>query len=176
MKPLSIAIEQALSAYIERRTGIAPVLKPSKKAHLASSSFLRGDAPNAARELSEHAAECLLEDAPLLHDVREENGWLLFTFRTDVLDAYARMLPSPEEPDDGYIARRLWMYARHADAPVPDDPFVLQGFFAALFGLPDGERMFLQAPRHLDGTERVALEQRMTRLAIILLWERRYRT
>ena len=65
------------------------------------------------------------------------------------------------------------MYARHDDAPVPDDPAVLQGFFAVLFGLPDGERLFLSAPRQKDGLERVNLEQRMTRLAKVLIWERR---
>ena len=175
MESLKSAIEQALSAYVQRLTGKWPALKPSKKAHLASSAFLREDAAAAAAKLCEAASDCTLFGVPLLSDVKAENGWLLFTFRTDALDACAVRLPAAEEPDDSYFARRLWMYARHGDAPVPDDAAVLQGFFAALFGLPDGERRFLSAPRRLDGMARVRLEQRMTRLAKILLWERRYK-
>ena len=83
------------------------------------------------------------------------------------------VLPDAEEPDDGYVSRRLWMIARRPDAPVPDDGAVLSGFFAALFGLPDGERLFLSAPRDRNGTARIQLEQRMTRLAKLLLYERR---
>lgn len=176
MESLKAAIEQALTEYVCRLTGTRPVLKPSKKAHLAASTFLRGDAARAAALLHAHAAECTLYGVPLLDSVGEDHGWLLFFFRTDALDAYAQRLPQPEEPDGSYVSRRLWMYARHDDAPAPDDAPVLQGFFAALFRLPEGERMFLEAPRQRDGLERVGLEQRMTRFAKILLWERRYLT
>ena len=175
MESLKAAIEQALTEYVCRLTGTRPVLKPSKKAHLAASTFLRGDAARAAALLHAHAAECTLYGVPLLDSVGEDHGWLLFFFRTDALDAYASRLPDAEEPGDDYMSRRLWMIARHDDAPVPDDPFVLHGFFAALFGLPDGERLFSEAPRRLDGTARVQVEQRMARFAKILLWERRDR-
>ena len=176
MEPLSTQIKRTLSAYVERVTGVCPELKPSKKAHLASSAFLRGGADKAAAALNEHADECTLYEVPLLSSVAVENGWLLFFFTPDALDAAATRLPDPEEPDETYFARRLWMYARHDDAPVPDDPMVLQGFFAALFRQSDGERLFLAAPRHLDGMERVNLEHRMSRLAKLLLYERRYTT
>lgn len=175
MESLKAAIEQALTEYVCRLTGTRPVLKPSKKAHLAASTFLRGDAARAAALLHAHAAECTLYGVPLLDSAKAEHGWLLFFFRTDVVDAYASRLPDAEEPGDDYMSRRLWMIARHDDAPVPDDPFVLHGFFAALFGLPDGERLFSEAPRRLDGTARVQVEQRMARFAKILLWERRDR-
>ena len=174
MEPLSAQIKRTLTAYVERVAGVCPELKPSKKAHLASSAFWRGGADGAARLLNERADECTLFGVPLLRSVEVENGWLLFFFTTDALNAAAQRLPDAEEPDGTYFARRLWMYARHDDAPVPDDPSVLQGFFAALFGQSDGERLFLSAPRQKDGMERVRLEQRMSRLAKLLLYERRY--
>ena len=173
MESLKDQIERALSAFVERVTGVCPAFKPSKKAHLATNAFLRRDADGAARLLNEHADECMLFGVRLLQSVGVENGWLLFFFTTDVLDAAAALLPDAEEPDDSYAARRLWMYARHPDAPVPDDPAVLQGFFAVLFGQSDGVRLFLAAPRQSDGMARVCLEQRMTRLAKLLLYERR---
>lgn len=173
MEPLRFAIERTLRDFIERLTGVCVALKPSKKAHLASSAFLREDAVGTAQMLNAHAHECTLYGAPLLASVEAQNGWLLFRFAPDAIDAYAKLLPQIAEPDDRYFSRRLWMYARHDDAPVPDDPAVLQGFFAVLFGLPEGERLFLSAPRQKDGLERVNLEQRMTRLAKILIWERR---
>lgn len=174
MSPLDQMIRQTLADWIERITGVRPVLKPSKKAHLAASAFLRRDAAQTAACLNAHADECTLFGVPLLRTVEAENGWLLFFFRTDALDAYAAQLPPAQEPDDSYFTRRLWMYARRADAPVPDDAALLQGFFAVLFKLHDGERLFLAAPRQKDGADRISLEQRMTRLAAILLYERRY--
>ena len=176
MKPLEQMIKQALSDETERLTGVRPVWKPSKKAHLASSAFLRGDAEGAARLLTAHKDACTMFGAPLLRSVEVENGWLLVWFSTAVLDAYADTIPKAAQTDDSYFAQRLWMYARRDDAPTPDDAAVLQGFFAVLFGLPDGERLFLAAPRQKDGMERIELELRMTRLAKILLWERRYTT
>lgn len=167
------AIEAALTDFVELHTGVRPDLKPSKKAHLASSSFLRGDAIAAAATLSEHAALCTLFGAPLLKSVRAESGWLLFFFTADAIDAYAKTLPPAEEPDESYFARRLWIAYRHEDAETPDDPKLLDGFYAVLFSAPDAEKRFLSAPRTHDGNERVALERRRTRMAKILLWERR---
>jgi hypothetical protein len=173
MISLKDAIEAAVSGFVEQHTGVRPDLKPSKKAHLAASAFLRTDADAAAKTLSEHAADCVLFGAPLLSRVVAENGWLLFFFTADVIDAYAKTLPPAEEPDDSYYMRRLWIAYRHADAETPDDPALLLGFYAALFSAPDGEQRFLSAPRTHDGNERVALEQRLRRMAQILLWERR---
>ena len=167
------AIEAALSDFVERHTGVKPELKPSKKAHLATSSFLRGDADAAAETLSAHAAECTLSGAPLLSRVTAENGWLLFFFTADAVDAFAGTLPPAEEPDDSYFMRRLWIMIHHEDAETPDDPALLDGFYAALFRAPDGEKRFLAAPKAHDGNERVVLEQRLYRMAKILLWERR---
>ncbi len=173
MISLKTAIEQALSAFVEKYTGVRPFLKPSKKAHLATGSFLRSDAAGAAQALNAHLDACMLFQMPLLVSVTEENGWLLFFFSPDVLDAYAQTLPEAGGPDDCYVAQRFFMIANRDDVPVPDDGAVLQGFFAVLFGHPDGERLFLAAPKRKDGMERIALERRMTRLAKILLYERR---
>lgn len=167
------AIEAALSDFVERHTGVKPELKPSKKAHLATSSFLRGDADAVAALLSAHAKDCTLFSAPLLSRVTAENGWLLFFFTADAIDAFAGTLPPVKEPDDSYFARRLWIMAHHNDAETPDDPALLDGFYAALMRAPDGEKRFLAAPKTYDGNERVALEQRLSRMAKILLWERR---
>lgn len=167
------AIAAALGEFVERITGVRPAFRPSKKAHLASSDFLRNDVDETAKLLSAHAEECTLFSAPLLKEIKAENGWLLFFFTADAIDAYEAALPEPEEPDDSYFARRLWITVHHADAETPDDPVLLDGFYAALFSAPNGEQRFLSAPRHLDGTARVALEQRMKRMANILLWERR---
>ena len=166
-------IKAALCAFVERHTGVKPELKPSKKAHLATSAFLRGDAEGAAETLSAHQKECLLFGAPLLARVTAENGWLLFFFTADAIDAFAETLPPAEEPDDSYFARRLWIMVHHEDAKTPDDPKLLDGFYTALFTAPDGEKRFLAAPKAHDGNERVALEQRLYRMAKILLWERR---
>ena len=170
---MSDAIEQALGAFVERHTGVKPDLKPSKKAHLASSSFLRFDAPAAAALLTDRAGACTLASVPLLEAVTEENGWLLFRFTVGAIDAFAKTLPPPEEPDESYFARRLWIMARHPDAETSDDPLLSDGFYAALFRAPRGEERFLAAPKAHDGNERIALEQRTARMAKILLWERR---
>lgn len=164
---------EALTAYAARITGVKPEWKPSKRAHLASNSFLRLDAEAAALALHAHRAECRLFGAPLLASVSAENGWLLCFFTADAIDAFAALLPPPEEPDDSYLPRRLWSMARRPDAKTPDDPVLLDGFYALLFGAPNGEQRFLSAPRHLDGNARVALEQQRARMAKILLSERR---
>ena len=167
------AIEQTLGEFVKRHTGAKPELKPSKKAHLATGSFLLYDPEAIAETLFEHVSECTLFGVPLLASVRAENGWLLFFFTADAIDAYAKTLPPAGEPDDSYFARRLWIMVRHADADTPDDPFLLDGFYAALFHAPNGERRLLSASHHLNGNARVALEQRLSRAAKILLWERR---
>ena len=138
------AIGTALCDFVEQHTGTRPDLKPSRKAHLASGSFLRGDAEAAAQALSSHVTDCGLLGAPLLARVGAENGWLL-----------------------------LYLTADATDAKTPDDPVLLDGFYAMLFSAPRGEERFFAAPRAHDGMERVALEQRLSRMATILLWERR---
>ena len=172
LKPL---IETALGDFVERHTGVRPAFKPSKRAHLATNAFLRGDAARVSALLSAHAAECTLFGRPLIEAIRAENGWLLFFFTADAPDAYAGTLPPAPEPDESYFERRLLIMTRHADAPVPDDPYVLQGFYAVLFSAPRAEESLLSAARHLDGAARVALEQRLHRIGTILLWERRKR-
>ena len=74
MNTFRTAIGTALCDFVERHTGTRPVLKPSRKAHLASGSFLRGDAEAAAQALSSHVTECVLLSAPLLARVDAENG------------------------------------------------------------------------------------------------------
>ncbi len=170
---MSDAIEEALGAFVERHTGVRPVFKPSKKAHLASSAFLRADAEAIAETLDLHAPDCRLLSAPLLSRVSAENGWLLFFFTAQAVDAFAKTLPDPVEPDETFFLRRLWIMAHHKDAETPDDPALLDGFFAALFAAPQGEERFLSAPKTHDGAERIAIEQRLFRTAKILLWERR---
>jgi hypothetical protein len=175
MSSLKTAIETALGDFVERHTGVRPVLKPSKRAHLASNAFIRGGAERVCLPLNENASECTLFGRPLLKAVRAENGWLLFFFTADVLDAYAGTLPPAPEPDDSFFERRLLIMTRHADAPVPDDPFVLQGFYEVLFSAPRAEETLLSAARHRGGMERVALERRLARVGKLLLWERRKR-
>ena len=167
------AIEAVLSDFVEQHTGVRPELKPSKIAHASSSSFIRTDAAAAAETLSAHISDCRLFGAPLLSRVTAENGWLLFFFTADAIDAFAGTLPPAEEPDDSVFARQLWIMVHHDDAKTPDDPALLDGFYAALFHAPDGEKRFLAAPKTHDGNARVALEQRLYRMAKILLWERR---
>ena len=167
------AIEAAVCGFVERYTGVKPGLKPSKKAHASSSAFVRENASAAAETLSAHANDCTLFGVPLLKTVAAENGWLLFFFTAEAIDAFANTLPKPEEPDESGFARRLWTMCHHEDAETPDDPALLSGFFAALFRAPFGEERFLAAPRQHDGMERVAIEQRLFRMAKILLWERR---
>ena len=175
MKSLKIVIEATLKAFVEQQTGVRPVLKPSKHAHLATSAFLRGDAARICALLNEHASDCTLFDRPLLRTVRAENGWLLFFLTRDVLNAYAEMLPPAPEPDESFFERRLQIMARHADAPVPDDPFVLFGVYAVLFSAPRAQETLLSAARRYDGMERVALERQLARVGKLLLWERRKR-
>lgn len=173
METLKRSIETTLGDFVERHTGVRPAFKPSKRAHLASNAFIRGGADRVSALLNRHADACGLFGRRLLREVRVENGWLLFFFTADVLDAYAGTLPPAPEPDESYFERRLLIMARHADAPVPDDPYVLQGFYAALFCAPRAEETLLSASRHADGAARVALEQKLHRIGTILLWERR---
>lgn len=173
MEALKPLIETALGDFVERHTGVRPAFKPSKRAHLATNAFLRGGAERAAALLSAHAADCTLFGRPLIEAIRTENGWVLFFLTADVPNAYAETLPPAPEPDESFFERRLQIMTRHADAPVPDDPYVLQGFYAVLFSAPRAEETLLSAARHLDGTARVALEQRLHRVGKLLLWERR---
>lgn len=167
------AIKETLGAFVERYTGVKPVLKPSKKAHLASSTFLREGADAAAQLLTGHLPDCTLSGAPLLSRVIAENGWLLFFFTAAAVDAFSETLPDPIEPDETYFLRRLWIAAQHDDTETPDDPALLDGFFAALFRAPQGEERFLAAPRAHDSMERIAIEHRLFRMSKVLLWERR---
>ena len=171
MSSLKDAIETAVSEYAATITGKRPVWKPSKKAHLASSSFLRENAREIAAALHARRGECRLFGAPLLASVTEENGWILCFFTVDAIDAFAATLPTITEPDDSYLNRRLWAMARRPDAKTPDDPALLSGFFALLFSAPDGAERFLSAPRAHDGGERIAIEQRLRRMATVLLFE-----
>ena len=166
-------IETALGGFVELHTGVRPTLKPSKRAHLATGSFLRADAKTAAQTLHAHRADCTFFGAPLLSSVTEENGWLLFTFTSAALDAYAKRLPPAPAPDDSVFLRRMQIWSRHEDADTPDDPALLQGAFEVIFGAPNGEETLLSAPRRKDGNERVALERRLRRIATVILWERR---
>ena len=176
MRSLKTAIETALGDFVERHTGVRPLLKPSKRAHLATNAFLRDGAARACAVLNAQASDCTLFQKPLLKEVRAENGWLLFFLTADAPDAYAETLPPAPEPDGSYLEGRLLIMARHADAPVPDDPYVLTGLYAVLFGAPRAEETLLSASRHYDGMERVALENRLARVGKLLLWERRNAT
>ena len=169
-------IESTLCDFVERHTGVRPALKPSKRAHCATSAFLHANAKRTAQTLHENRAKCLLFGTPLLNGVCEENGWLLFTLSAQALDTLSARCPQPEEPDGSYFARRLWIWAQHADRPTPDDPALLQGVYETLFGAPNAEQTLLSAPYHLDGTARVELEQRLFRIAKLILWERRIET
>lgn len=173
MKGFRCAVEAALTDYVVRMLGVQPDWKPSKLAHLASSSFLRTDAQAAAAVLHARRDACTLFGAPLISSVSERSGWLLVSLTADAIDAFAVTLPPAEEPDDAYLSRRLWAMARRPDAKTPDDPALLLGFYALLFGAPNGAERFLSAPRAHDGAERVAIERRLSRMATILLWERR---
>ena len=173
MESLKSLIEAALADFVQSHTGVWIALKPSKKAHLASASFLRTDAKAAATLLHDRREACTLFGVPLLASVTEENGWLLFRFTAAVLDEYSKRLPGAPAPDETTFARRMQILSRHPDAPTPDDPALLQGVFEVLFGAPNAEETLLSAPRSLDGNALVQLEQRLSRIATIILWERR---
>ena len=176
MESARTLIETALTDFVVRESGVRPAWKPSKRAHCATSAFLRADAKEIAARLNENRAACTLFGVPLLKEVREENGWILVCFTAEALDTLAARLPKAEEPDEGYFVRRLWTWAQHADCPTPDDAALLQGVYGVLFGAPDAEQTLLSAPTQLDGTARIALEQRLSRAAKVLLWERRMQT
>lgn len=175
MESQKTLIETALTDFVERHTGIRAAWKPSKRAHCATSAFLRANAKQTAEMLHENRADCLLFGTPLIDAVREENGWLLLRLTAQSIDALAARLPRPLEPDDAYAARRLWIWAQHEDLPTPDDPVLLQGVFEMLFSAPNAEQTLLGAPYHLDGRARATLENRLCRIAKLLLWERRIR-
>ena len=101
---------------------------------------------------------------------------MLVYFAPSAIDALADRLPPVPEPDDAYFARRLWIWAQHADLPTPNDPALLQGVFETLFRAPNAEQTLLAAPHRADGRERAALEQRLMHAAKVLLWERRITT
>lgn len=166
-------IEQALSDFVERETGVRPAWKPSKRAHCATSAFLRADARAAAERLHAARADCTLFGAPLVNAVRKENGWILMDLTAEAVDALAERLPPAEEPDETVFLRRLWIWAQQEERPTPSDPVVLQGVYGVLFGAADAENLLLKAPQHLDGMARVTLEQGLSRAAKVLLWERR---
>ena len=173
MESLKAQIETALSDYVERQTGVRPVFKSSRRAHCATSAFLRADAAETAKRLMQNRSECTILGAPLVASVREENGWILIFCTAAALDALAKTLPPPIEPDETPFLRRLWIWAQHDERQTPDDDVLLQGVYAVLFGAPDAEQTLLSAPHKKDGMARVALEQGLSHIAKLLLWERR---
>ena len=173
MESQRILLGTALTGFVRRHTGVAPWWKPSGRAHCATSAFFRDGAAETAALLNANKADCTLDGAPLLDRVSERNGWILVRFAPAAIDALAARLPEPEEPDESFFARRLWIWAQHGDRPTPDDPAVLQGAFETLFGAPHAERTLLSAPYQRDGIARVELEHSLFRIAKVLLWERR---
>jgi len=173
VESLKSLIEAAVKGFVQSHTGVLITCKPSKKAHLATNAFIRADAESIAETLHGDRERCTLFCVPLLDSVTEENGWLLFTFTVAALDAYAKTLPTAPAPDESVFLRRMQIWSRHEDADTPDEKALLQGVFEVLFGAPNAEETLLTAPRSLDGNARVQLEQRLSRIATIILWERR---
>lgn len=179
MRPFCTEAREAITEWIREVLHTEAVLREARRAHFSCSDFLRGDAKAAAKTLWARSAECTLYGQRLLAAVWEENGWLLFRCTEAVFDAYALQLPPWDGAPEGFLEQRLWMHLKKADAPIPKAECVTDALLLALRCTEKGrwtaeaERAVLTATHSLAPKERIEAEQRMHRLARIILWERR---
>ncbi len=179
METLYSAAVNAISDWARRIVDAPLGLRPSQKAMLAGSGFVRTGAEAEACALQSQLAACRLLDAPLLASVRAEKGWLLFDLDKAAFDAYACSLPDDFAHGSAYLDRRMEILLRHGDRPLPDCPAVLRAVLTASIASDRGrwtqadERTVLTMTHKLSGMERVAAEQSAARAAKIILFERR---
>ena len=172
------AVCDAIGLWALETLGKRIALRPSQKAMLASSDFVRSDAKGAADLLRNRIERCRLYGAPLLQNVRAENGWLLFDLHAAAFDAYAARLPREFTHGTAYADRRMELLLRHGDAPTPDCPAILRATLNASFASRRGrwtkeeERAVLSMTHTLSGMERVRAEQCAAHAATIILYER----
>lgn len=173
------AATETIADWTASALGTRIFLRPSQRAMLASPDFVRADADAAAKTLLGRRADCRLFDAPLVSDVRAENGWLLFTLDRAAFDAYARRLPDDFPHGGAYVDRRMELLLRHGDAPLADCPAILTAVLVASYASLRGrwtaedERAVLGMTHGLRGMARVRAEQSAARAAKIILYERR---
>ena len=162
-----------------RETAGEPVrLKLSSYAMLACWKQSQERAEECAKTLSVRAETCRLFSVPLLREIRERNGWILFDLDPAAFNEYAHRLPEQFEIGTEYADRRMEIFRRHPDVPLPEDDTVLRTVLRAsrdcLEGkwTPQTDHAVLTMTHHLTGMERVNCEQRLHRAAKIILYER----
>ncbi len=179
METLYIAAQKAIEDWAEGVLGVRAAVRPSQRAMLVSSRFVREDAAAAARELNAHRTDCTLLGACWIASVRSENGWLLFDLDRAAFDAWACSLPNDFPHGTDYVDRRMEMLLRHGDCPLPDVQPILNAIVTASFAstrkkwTQADERAVLTMTHSLGGMERVKAEHSAARAAKIILYERR---
>ncbi len=166
MEDLFSSLTEALAAYVSAVTGMAvgaaDFRLPREEGQLSLGVFVRGDAGEAARKLTDHLSAC-----PQVRAVRENRGWLLFWLSNawfDELIAWAAALDI--RPTGSYVENRMAILARRGMAPCPDAEPVRRALWAAYLAFRRGawrkadERLILTMTHGETGMNRIALENR----------------
>ena len=175
MEDLYRTLSEALAAWVSDVTGTAvradAFRVPRAQGQLSLGTFVRGDAADASRRLTEHLPAC-----PSVRAVRAQNGWLLFFLSDawfDGLIAWARELDT--RPAGSYVENRMGILMRKGDAPCPDAEDVRKALWAAYLAYRRGfwraadERAVLTMTHGATGPERIALENRCGSAAAAIL-------
>lgn len=179
METLYLQTVDTIGSWIGAFSGKSINLRLSKKAMLASSDFLLENSETMAENLSKECKNCLFKSASLIRSIRAENGWLLIDLNKSYFDAFSLLLPDSFEYGSAYVDKRMEMFLRHGDAPLPDYDPVLKAILIASFAstrgkwTQDDERTVLTMTHALSGMERVRTEHALARAAKIILYERR---
>lgn len=169
----------SLSQFIEATTGVCPpphTFKPATGGRLGLSTFVRGDAPAAAKALNANCIHCLWEDVPVLAGVEEKNGWLLLHFSPDFWEKLLKLGQSlPPASPKSYWGNRLHILCRKGDAPCPEEPRVLETLLLCFWAwgterYPKNLPERLLTPTHVSPpTARLELENQCGTVARALL-------
>lgn len=179
METLYLQITETVGAWIEACLGRAVSLRLSKKAMLACADFIREDTSAIADRLAARRAECSALGTLPVRSVRADSGWLLFDLDASYFDAFSLLIPDCFDYGNAYVDKRMEMFLKHGDSPLPAYDPVLKGILTASFAssrnkwTQDDERTVLTMTHALSGMDRVRTEHALARAAKIILYERR---
>lgn len=185
MQQLFASILDSLQNFVAKETGsFCPRADfcTAKDAPLSCRHFVRGAAKEAAQKLQAKKEDCLWNGIPLLQNIYEKNGWLLFDF-TDrffvvLCDCIRSNAPAPIGQAAGeyaFLANRLGMWVRQNKLPCPHDAKVQRALWLLFYDVQinklhrETQQAILCMTQHLDGTARVELEHALGAVAQAML-------
>ena len=175
MEDMYFTLTEALAAWVSHITGTKVSAKdfrlPRDQGQLSLGTFVRGDAAEAARQLTDALGDC-----PSVQTVQEQKGWLLFWLSDqwfDGLIAWAKTLDT--RPTGSYVENRMGILSRKGEGPCPEEEAVRRALWAAYLAYRRGfrraadERLVLTMTHGRTGADRITLENRCGGAAAAIL-------